>query len=118
MRDRFGGVGIFAVEEIPIEGRQNDKSHRPSADHCHMVPLVVVEKRDGHFNCDEIDENVVLSLVPRPLTTLIMAMEMPAELPAIPLMSPFRQERNRLRIKFSAKTRSSPALACSAAPSG
>jgi len=78
MRDRFGGVGIFAVEEIPIEGRQNDKSHRPSADHCHMVPLVVVEKRDGHFNCDEIDENVVLSLVPRPLTTLIMATEMPA----------------------------------------
>ena len=43
-----------------------------------MVPLVVVEKRHGHFNCDEIDENVVLSLVPRPLTTLIMAMEMPA----------------------------------------
>ena len=33
---------------------------------------------DGHFNCDEIDENVVLSLVPRPLTTLIMATEMPA----------------------------------------
>ena len=74
MRDRFGGVGIFAVEEIPIEGRQSDKSHRPSADHCHVVPLIV-EERDGHFNCDEIDENVVLSLVPRPLTTLIMAME-------------------------------------------
>jgi hypothetical protein len=77
MRDRFGGVGIFSVEEIPIEGRQSDKSHRPSADHCHVVPLIV-EERDGHFNCDEIDENVVWSFVPMPFTTAMMATEMPA----------------------------------------
>jgi hypothetical protein len=77
MRDRFGGVGIFAVEEIPIGGRQSDKSHRPSADHCHVVPLIV-EERDGHFNCDEIDENVVWSFVPMPFTTAMMATEMPA----------------------------------------
>jgi len=96
MRDRFGGAGIFAIEEKPIEGRQSDKSHRPSADHCHMVPLIV-EKRDGHFNCDEIDEKVVLSLVPRPLTTLIMAMEIPAAIrPYSMAVAAFSSFRNAL----------------------
>jgi len=29
MRDRFGSADIFAVEEIPIEGRQSDKAIAP-----------------------------------------------------------------------------------------
>jgi hypothetical protein len=31
-----------------------------------------------YFNCDEIEENVVSSLVPKPLTTAMMATEIPA----------------------------------------
>jgi hypothetical protein len=34
--------------------------------------------RPAYFNCVEIEVNVVLSLVPRPFTTVMMAMEMPA----------------------------------------
>jgi hypothetical protein len=32
----------------------------------------------AYFNCVEIEENVELSFVPSPFTTLMMAMEMPA----------------------------------------
>jgi hypothetical protein len=32
----------------------------------------------AYFNCDEIEEKVVLSFVPRPFTTLMIATEMPA----------------------------------------
>jgi hypothetical protein len=32
----------------------------------------------AYFNCDEIDEKVVWSFVPRPFTTEIMATEIPA----------------------------------------
>jgi hypothetical protein len=31
----------------------------------------------AYFNCDEIEEKVVLSFVPRPFTTAMMAMEIP-----------------------------------------
>lgn len=34
--------------------------------------------RAVYFNCDEIEENVVSSLVPKPLTTAMMATEIPA----------------------------------------
>jgi hypothetical protein len=37
-----------------------------------------VSHEAAYFNCDEIEEKVVLSFVPRPFTTLMIATEMPA----------------------------------------
>ena len=37
-----------------------------------------VRTEAAYFNCDEIEEKVVLSFVPRPFTTLMIATEMPA----------------------------------------
>src|ERR1700688_2887646 len=37
-----------------------------------------VRTEAAYFNCDEIEEKVVLSFVPRPFTTLMIATEIPA----------------------------------------
>ena len=49
----------------------------------------------AYFNCDEIEEKVVLSFVPRPFTTLMIATEMPAAIRpysmAVAAVSSFRK---------------------------
>lgn len=51
-----------------------------------------------YFNCDDIDEKVPLSLVPTPLTMLIIAIEMPAAMRpysmAVAAVSSLRKARN------------------------
>ncbi len=48
-----------------------------------------------YFNCDDIEEKVVLSFVPRPFTTVMMAIEMPAAIRpysmAVAAVSSFRK---------------------------
>jgi hypothetical protein len=54
-----------------------------------------VRTEAAYFNCDEIEEKVVLSFVPRPFTTLIIATEMPAAIRpysmAVAAVSSFRK---------------------------
>jgi hypothetical protein len=49
----------------------------------------------AYFNCDEMEEKVVLSFVPRPFTTLMIATEIPAAIRpysiAVAAVSSFRK---------------------------
>jgi len=52
---------------------------------------------DNYFNCVEIEENVELSFVPRPFTTVMMAMEIPAAIsPYSMAVAPDSSFRNAL----------------------
>ena len=54
-----------------------------------------VRTEAAYFSCDDIEEKVVLSFVPRPFTTLIIATEMPAAIRpysmAVAAVSSFRK---------------------------
>jgi hypothetical protein len=58
-----------------------------------------------YFNCDEIDENVVLSFVPMPFTAVMMTTAMPAAIRAYSMevapVSSLRNARSRINIGSS-----------------
>jgi hypothetical protein len=62
-------VTVSAIKADSVDGQKYAR---------HSGQKQQVSHDAAYFNCDEIDEKVVLSFVPRPFTTAMMAMEIPA----------------------------------------
>ena len=63
-----------------------------------MATFVARQTEAAYFNCVEMDEKVVLSFVPTPLTAVIMATAMPAAIrPYSMAVAPESSARNCIR---------------------
>ena len=118
---RFGSGGARGARKVAanffaVTNRGGDPN--PGAEDEVMKPLVVPEHNLAkvgvvgsnprcavYCNCVEIEENVVLSLVPMPFTAVIMTTAMPAAIRAYSMEvapeSSLRNARNRLSIRSS-----------------